>query len=191
MVKLSKLYTRTGDDGTTGLVGGKRTKKNSRRVNAYGDVDELNSYLGWARTIADANGSTLVDRLKILQNELFDAGSELATAPGDEYPGMVHLGEEHITRLEGWIDEITTSLPELRSFVLPGGTELNSRLHICRAVCRRAERSIQDLADEESVSKNLLIYFNRLSDFLFALARSESASQGVPEYLWEPGKKAS
>ncbi len=188
MVKINKVYTKTGDKGETGLVGGRRVPKESLRVSAFGDVDELNSHIGLARTIAERlERTTLVEELSILQNELFDIGSVLATAPGDEWPGMIQISDDHITKLEQWIDNATLSVPELRSFVLPGGSELNSTLHIARAVCRRSERSVITLSRGESVPEKIIIYLNRLSDLLFAYARKESITAGTPEYLWKPG----
>ena len=189
MVKINKIYTRTGDDGTTGLVGGTRIEKDSLRVSAYGEVDELNSFLGRARTLAERESvKAISDKLSSLQSELFDLGSELATAAGVTWKGMLQINQRQIDRLEGWIDELSADLPELRSFVLPGGTELNSDLHIARTVCRRVERSILALSRSEEVSRLILVYFNRLSDLLFAMARYESHRAKVTEYLWIPGK---
>ena len=188
MVKINRIYTRTGDDGTTGLVGGKRVKKDAARVQAYGDVDELMSFLGWAHTLAEKQSrKAITSKLSTIQNELFDAGSELATPPGESYEGMVTITDAQVTRLEGWIDELVDGMPELRSFMLPGGTELNSLLHVCRTVCRRAERSIISLANAEQVSAPLQRYFNRLSDLFFAMARYELHIAKVPEILWKPG----
>ena len=175
MVKINKIYTRTGDTGETGLVGGVRVAKDSLRVTAYGDVDELNSHLGACRTLAASqNRIALTDKLEQIQNELFDIGAELATPPEKPWPGMVCVGLDQVVRLEQWIDKLTENIPELRSFVLPGGTELNSALHLARTVCRRAERTIIKLSRSESVSKELVAYINRLSDLLFAMARFES-----------------
>ncbi len=189
MVKINKIYTRTGDDGETGLVGGARTQKDSLRVQAYGDIDELNAFLGWARTLAEQSADhPLLPKLKILQNDLFDLGSELATPPGSAWPGMITMQPAHGHRLEHWIDELMDGIPELRSFVLPGGSELNAALHMSRCVCRRAERSIIHLGRTEHVSKDLVVFVNRLSDLLFAMARFESHRSGKPEYLWVPGK---
>ena len=184
MVKINKIYTKTGDDGTTGLVGGARVRKDSVKVSAYGDIDELNSFIGWARTIATAD---FAEKLAQIQNELFDLGAELATPTDSKTNKVPKIPAAFATRLEQWIDEVTERVPELRSFVLPGGTELNARLHICRTVCRRAERSVLRLSQEEKVSSDAIIYLNRLSDFLFALARAESHRASVPEYLWKPG----
>ena len=188
MVKINKIYTRTGDDGSTGLVGGERVAKDSMRVNAYGDVDEVMAYVGWANTVAQSlSREKLTSKLSIIQNELFDAGSELATPSGKAYPGMITLQESQVTQLEKWIDELVEGLPELRSFVLPGGTELNSALHIARTICRRAERSIITLGKSEEVSPVLARYFNRLSDLFFAMARYESHVANAAEILWKPG----
>ena len=188
MVKINRIYTKTGDDGKTGLVDGSRISKNSARVKTYGEVDELMSWIGWVRTYATTSQrKNLEDRLKIIQSELFDIGSILASPAGASWPSMPTISKEQVTRLESWIDAITDSIPELRSFVLPGGNELNSALHVARAVCRRAEREIVALKEEEHVPTEILIYVNRLSDLLFAMAREESHAAGIPEYLWEPG----
>lgn len=190
MVKINKIYTRTGDKGETGLVGGKRIKKDALRVQAYGDIDELNSWLGLVRTGAEQSKcAALSAQLAQIQNELFDLGSELATPAGETYPGMVTMQNDQVTRLENWIDQAVSGVPELTSFVLPGGTELNGQLHIARTVCRRAERSIITLASNEKVSEAVLAYVNRLSDLLFALARTEAHAAGAQEFLWQPGKK--
>lgn len=189
MVKINKIYTRTGDTGETGLVGGARVQKDSPRVEAYGEVDELNSLIGWARTLADREkADTLSSKLGEIQQSLFDLGSELATPPGASWPGMIVISDAQVTQLELWIDELIADVPELRSFVLPGGTELNAALHIARAVCRRVERAIVRLSRAETVSQTLRIYVNRLSDLLFAMARHESHRTKTPEYLWRAGK---
>lgn len=189
MVKINKIYTKTGDRGETGLVGGARVPKDSLRVDAYGDIDELNSVLGWARTIAERHAShPLLAKLTELQNDLFDLGSELASPPGSSWQGMVTIQARHSEKLEDWIDELMEGIPELRSFVLPGGSELNSALHIGRAVARRAERTTLRLSRAEHVSQHVLIFLNRLSDLLFAMARFESHFGKKPEYLWIPGK---
>ena len=189
MVKINKIYTRTGDTGETGLVGGARVQKDSPRVEAYGEVDELNALIGWARTLAEKGGATeLVVKLAEIQQALFDLGSELATPPGARWPGMIVVSEPQVKQLEGWIDELIADVPELRSFVLPGGTELNAALHIARTVCRRTERAILRLSRRETVSQPLLVYVNRLSDLLFAMARYESKRSNTPEYLWRAGK---
>lgn len=190
MVKINKIYTKTGDTGETGLVGGYRVAKDSARVHAYGEIDELNSVLGLARTEAERlQSSLLAAQLAQLQNELFDLGSELATPTGGEWEGMKKVSLSDVERLEKWIDSQIEGLPELRSFVLPGGSALNGYLHLARTICRRAERSCISLGRTEPVSQTALIYLNRLSDYLFAAARRASADAGVSEYLWEPGAK--
>lgn len=188
MVKINKIYTKTGDKGETGLVGGKRIAKDSIRVSAYGDVDELNSYLGVIRTIADkANSKTLSEIVAKIQNDLFDMGSLLATPSGETWEGMPKISDSHIKWLEDMIDAAVQGIPELRSFVLPGGTELNAHLHVARTVCRRAERTVLALKRSEAMVDEIGTYLNRLSDLLFALARKESHDASVPEYLWKPG----
>lgn len=192
MVKINRIYTRTGDDGTTGLVGGSRVRKDSPHVEAYGDIDELNSWLGMLRTWAQESSAARVYEITAsLQNELFDLGSEVASPPGEEWKGMVRITATHVERLEGLIDELSDGLPELRSFVLPGGSELNAALHIARTVCRRAERRLLAFASQSTGGadwfREPLRYLNRLSDLLFAMARFESARTECPEYLWVPG----
>ena len=187
MVKLSKLYTRTGDDGTTGLIGGARTSKASLRIDAVGDVDELNAQIGAVRTTAEEQSlNDLVAKLEIIQNELFDLGAALAVDPQNKPNQVVEITERQVTRLERWLDEITETLSELTSFVVPGGTELNARFHIARTVCRRAERSIIKLSDAEEVAPTARAYINRLSDLLFAFAREDSKREDKEEYLWKP-----
>jgi cob(I)alamin adenosyltransferase len=188
MVKLNKIYTRTGDDGTTGIVGGFRVQKSSLRVCAFGEIDELNAHIGLIYTLSQTvPSSPLSDKLLTIENELFDIGAELATPPGAEWPTMAKVNEALVLRLETWIDELNAPLPELRSFVLPGGTVVNAHLHIARAVCRRAERAILMLRDEESVSSDLLRYVNRLSDLLFVMSRYDIHVNNLSENLWVPG----
>ncbi len=192
MVKINKIYTKTGDQGETGLVGGARVSKDDLRVETYGEVDELNSYLGLCRTLATSKKVTPLDTiLSRIQNDLFDIGSLLATPSGESWQGMPNIELPRIGELERYIDQLIDGLPELRSFVLPGGTELNSYLHIARSVCRRAERRIITLSKREPVSSNIIIYLNRLSDLLFAMARFESKQSNTPEYLWVLGGKIS
>lgn len=186
MVKITKVYTRTGDDGTTRLVAGVPILKSAQRVAAYGEIDELNSTLGWARTHCEEQGfHDLGDQVRIVQNELFDLGAELATE--GEVPAGFTVTKDQVTRLEHWIDVHTRALPELRSFVLSGGCEGNARFHIARCVCRRAERCMVRLRESAVVRPVLLQYVNRLSDWLFVIAREISRREGKAEYLWEPG----
>ncbi len=177
-----KIYTKTGDRGQTGLFGGARVSKATARVRAYGDVDELNSVLGVAR----AGGvPTPVDAvLSIVQSELFDVGAELATAPGRSAQGFAPIDERAIERLERAIDEAVAALPPLKSFILPGGCLGAAQLHVARTVCRRAERSVVALADDEVVRDTLVVYLNRLSDLLFVLARLTNQEAGCPDVEW-------
>ncbi|HXG19544.1 MAG TPA: cob(I)yrinic acid a,c-diamide adenosyltransferase [Methylomirabilota bacterium] len=192
-IRITKVYTRTGDKGFTKLVGGKKAPKDAARIEAYGTLDELNSVLGLARVFND----DLKDRLpaaqhldgifRRLQNELFDLGSELATPPDFSYEGMFRVGEDEVKALEKLIDDLQKDLAPLNSFILPGGGKVGGFLHQARTVCRRAERDILRLSREEEVSPYLLKYVNRLSDLLFVLARWVSKNLGEPEYLWERG----
>jgi cob(I)alamin adenosyltransferase len=192
MVTLNRIYTRTGDEGTTGLVGGERVKKNSIRVNAYGDVDELNSYLGLCVTIAsDKSFATILEKLTVIQNELFDLGSELASPGSLGGPGIPTTTADQVARLEAWIDQLNEGLPTLQSFVLPGGSLLNAHLHIGRTICRRAERTILELHETEPVPTHLRHYMNRLSDLLFVMSRAAASLEGKKEILWVPGASRS
>ncbi|MCB0336031.1 MAG: cob(I)yrinic acid a,c-diamide adenosyltransferase [Bdellovibrionales bacterium] len=192
MVKLNKIYTRNGDKGLTQLVGGTPISKHSPRVHAYGEVDELNAALGIVRTLFDGHNQkeTCYKILTKVQNELFDMGSILATDPTQAWEGMPEISKSHLEQLEGWIDTLNKDLPELNSFVLPGGTQANSFIHLARTICRRAERSISSLSATEPVPANILIYLNRLSDLLFVMARWEVKQEQKDEYLWVPGGTA-
>jgi cob(I)alamin adenosyltransferase len=188
MVSLTKIYTRTGDDGTTGLVGGSRVSKASIKVGAYGDVDELNAHLAVCHSYCTDNKySELQEIFTIIENELFDIGAELASPPNNNGDTSYAITDKHVERLEQWIDSYNAPLPPLKSFVLPGGSPLNAHLHVARTVCRRAERSITLLKEEEHVSTDLFHYINRLSDLLFVLSRYVLHTDKVPEHLWIPG----
>jgi cob(I)alamin adenosyltransferase len=176
-----KLYTKTGDDGSTGLFGGDRVSKDDPRVAAYGEVDELNAVIG--TIVSDCADIELLTTLRQIQSELFDLGAELATRDG---AAQTRIQEKHIRRQEQWIDGACAETPPLRSFILPGGTTGAAQLHFARAVCRRAERAVVLLARREIVSPLILIYLNRLSDLLFALARQANLRAGVPEVPWAP-----
>lgn len=189
MVKLNRIYTRTGDQGTTGLVGGDRVEKDHPRVEGYGDIDELNSCLGICRTIADEMLSPLSTDLANIQQELFDLGAELATPESYSWPGKEQISEENIAAMEKLIDQLTDQVPELSSFVLPGGSKLNAFLHLARTVARRAERNLWRLTRTEKIRPVLITYLNRLSDLLFAMARFETKHSKSKEYLWVPGEK--
>jgi cob(I)alamin adenosyltransferase len=179
-----KLYTKTGDDGTTGLFGGARVKKASPRVDAYGTVDELNAAIGMVR--ASALDPFTEGVLAQVQGDLFTLGAELATVPGKEDRlGMQLIGPADASRLEQAIDTVEEALPPLQNFVLPGGTPAAAALHFARTVARRAERSVLALQDGP-VRSELVIYLNRLSDLLFALARRANAVANVPDVPWAP-----
>ena len=191
-INITRVYTRTGDQGTTALVGGERVAKDSRRVECYGELDELNAILGLARSLnaqakATPARAKLDDILTRLQNELFDLGSELATPPESEYEGMFKVGAADVKALERVMDECQEDLEPLRSFILPGGGSVSAVLHHARTVCRRAERQIIRLAREETVGAFVVPYVNRLSDLLFVLSRWIGKQNGEAEYLWERG----
>lgn len=193
MVVLTKIYTKTGDDGTTGLGSGERRKKFDLRVDAYGTVDETNAAIGMARlsTGADASLADLDMMLMRIQNDLFDLGADLSTPPTEEDLGYepLRVVEAQVIRLETEIDTLNANLSPLNSFVLPGGTPTAAALHVARTVCRRAERLSVELADAEhgKVSDHVRRYLNRLSDFLFVASRW-SNDKGAQDVLWVPGK---
>ena len=192
-VRITKVYTRTGDRGETGLVGGKRVAKDSLRVESYGAIDELNSVVGLARVSNEESLDAgephrfLDGVLCQIQDELFDLGSELATPPEYFTPGMYRVSDEEVKRLEKLIDQCQKDLQPLKSFVLPGGGRIGAYLHQCRTVCRRAERDILRLPRSEDVNPILIKYMNRLSDLFFVLARWISKQMGEQEYLWQRG----
>jgi cob(I)alamin adenosyltransferase len=178
-----KIYTKTGDDGDTGLFAGPRVRKHHPRIAAYGTVDELNSLLGVVR--AEAPPRDIDYLLAQIQHDLFSLGAELAT-PEPQKHGMTLLGAEHVTRLERAIDDFDAELPPLKEFILPGGTRTAAGLHLARSVCRRAERCVTALADSEGGNLRIetIQYLNRLSDLLFVLARAANASAGLPDVPW-------
>ena len=192
-ISITRVYTRTGDRGDTGLVGGKRVPKDSPRIVAYGTVDELNAIIGLARTFNEERLGEgehyrwLDDVLRRVQNELFDLGSELATPADAEYEGMFKVGEAQVQALERLMDQCQKDLPPLRSFTLPGGGRINAFLHHARTVCRRAEREVLRLSRAEPINEWALRYLNRLSDALFVLSRWVAKHMGEQEYLWERG----
>lgn len=190
---LNRIYTRRGDGGDTTLVGGQRVPKDALRIECYGTVDELNSFVGGACLAAGREPALqpLAAILLRVQHELFNLGSILATLPGDVHPRQPRVGEADVERLEREIDTMNQDLPPLRSFVLPGGTELNVVLHQCRTICRRAERLTVSLAREESAPPSAIHYLNRLSDALFVWSRWANWRLNVPEVLWNPNQPAS
>lgn len=185
-----KLYTRNGDDGTTGLFGGQRVSKDDLRVEAYGTVDELNSHVGLALAGLDAaDDPDHAAMLTSIQNRLFEIGADLSTPrnPDDEASGggyVPRIGDEQATELERFIDTVCDDLPEMKSFILPGGTELAARLHVARTVCRRAERLCVSLNKADPIGSVVIVYLNRLSDLLFALARRANRRAGIDDVPW-------
>jgi cob(I)alamin adenosyltransferase len=191
MVKINKIYTKNGDAGKTHMVGGSMIEKQSLKMCCVGELDELNAHLGLVRTKIELSEyrPNIVSIMAKIQNDLFDIGAYIATESGDEYRTKLDfINETHISFLENAIDEMVDVVPELKSFVLPGGSELNAFLHIARAVCRRVERNLWALKSVETdLSSNTLIYVNRLSDLLFALSRYFIIIADKKEYLWKVG----
>lgn len=195
-IRINRVYTRGGDSGETSLVGGQRIAKDAIRIESYGTVDELNAILGLVRTANrdDAGTARKADRdrldavLEQIQNELFNLGSDLATLPQDRHPKQPVIEARHVSFLEKTIDDLNAGLPELKSFVLPGGGWVSAFLHQARTVCRRAERLVTTLARQEAVGTHALIYLNRLSDLLFVLGRWAAKTRQEPEPLWNPTK---
>ena len=193
-IRINRVYTRGGDKGETSLVGGQRIAKDSIRIESYGTVDELNAILGLARVAnRDLPGASPEAREQLdailfrLQNELFNLGSDLATLPGDRHPKQPVIEAHHVAFLEETIDGLNTGLPELTSFVLPGGGPVGAHLHQARTVCRRAERLVTTLGRHEAIGDQCLVYLNRLSDLLFVLSRWAAKVRSEPETLWRPG----
>ena len=178
--RLTKIYTRTGDDGTTGLADGSRVPKDSLRITAIGEVDELNSAMGVL--LAEELPEALRTSMLTLQHDLFDAGGELSI------PGHTLISAAHVARLERELDALNAGLPALKDFILPGGSRAAAAAHVARAVCRRAERALVSLSRVEPVAPVLTRYFNRLSDLLFVLARALNRHAGGSDVLWEQGK---
>lgn len=195
MVVLNRIYTRTGDDGTTALGTGERVSKTSQRVEAYGTVDETNAALGLARTLlgSDADGAAMNARLARIQNDLFDLGADLCIPDrgGEGARPALRITQAQVDRLEQEIDELNSELSALRSFVLPGGKPAAAQLHVARTVSRRAEREMIRLAadPDEPVGDSAIRYMNRLSDFLFVASRYVN-DRGAADVLWVPGKNA-
>jgi cob(I)alamin adenosyltransferase len=177
-----KIYTRTGDDGTTSLFSGGRVAKTHLRVEAYGTVDELNAIIGVARVSGASQQAN--NWLETVQNQLFNLGADLATPPDAKSEWVVRMDDETIAWLEQTIDQMTAELPELKNFILPGGTLAAAHLHVARTVCRRAERCVIHLAENEAIGQYPAVYLNRLSDWLFILARWENHHAGIPEEKW-------
>jgi len=175
--RISKIYTRTGDSGSTGLGDGSRITKDSPRIAAMGDIDELNSLIGLLLTeTLPVEIETMLNRI---QHQLFDAGGELSI------PGHTRLTTDHVLLLEHWLDSLNETLPPLKEFILPGGSRAAALCHLARSVCRRAERLLVTLADTESVNADILKYLNRLSDLLFVMARVTNRHSGHEDILWQ------
>jgi cob(I)alamin adenosyltransferase len=194
---INRVYTRRGDQGETSLAGGQRVPKDGPRIEAYGTVDELNSFLGAARVTAselaavEPRLSALAAILLRVEHELFNLGSILATLPEDVHATQARVTDAEVAQLESEMDRMNEELPALGSFVLPGAGRLNTDLHICRTVCRRAERATVALGRVESVPPEAVRYLNRLSDALFVWSRWASHVTGAPETLWEPNQSSS
>lgn len=181
----TRIYTKTGDDGTTGLFGGSRVSKSDLRIEAYGTVDELNAVIGVVRTCPLP--ASLEAQLGKISADLFTLGADLAT-PLDPPPvyDIPRIAETHVKELEGWIDEYDAQLEPLKTFILPGGTTAAAHLHVARTICRRAERRTVALASQEDIGSAVLHYLNRLSDYLFTVSRVANAQAGVADIAWKP-----
>jgi len=194
---INKVYTKTGDKGNTSLVGGQRVPKDHERIEAYGTVDELNAFVGVLvqsvrhEMANETSRRWFIDVLIRIQHELFNLGSILATLPEDVHPAQPQVKDEDVKQLETDIDHCNKDLPALRSFVLPGGSRCNADLHVCRTICRRAERYLIGLSHSELVPQTAIIYLNRLSDAFFVWSRWANKELGSSETLWNPNKAAS
>ena len=191
-VRITKVYTKVGDRGSTHLVGGREVSKGETRIEAYGSVDELNAVIGLARTFNAENGENpeakkrIDDMLKTVQNDLFRVGADLATLPADRWEGMERPTKADTAQLEQWIDALNADLPPLKEFILPGGGPVGAHLHQARTVCRRGERQVVRLDQgNEELSPEVLPYLNRLSDFLFVLGRWAAQVHNEKEFMWE------
>lgn len=190
-IALNRIYTKAGDQGETHLAGGQRVAKDSARIECYGTVDELNAFVGMACVSAAEKIPELAGILRRVQHELFNLGSILATRPEDVHPRQARITSAEIEQLEKEIDRMNADLAPLRSFVLPGGSRVNTQLHACRTICRRAERIAVGLAREEQIPPEVIQYLNRLGDAFFVWSRWANHVLGVAEVLWEPNKAAS
>jgi cob(I)alamin adenosyltransferase len=181
-----KIYTKTGDGGETGLFGGERVSKNSQRINAYGTIDELNAYIGLA--ITEVKDEKVKTDLQKIQKQLFTVGTDLAT-PNNEETKKLRIDRtpsSFYEEIEKLIDDYDSKLDELKNFILPGGSKCAALLHICRTICRRAEREVVSLSDAVKIENNIIILLNRLSDLLFVLSRFENKVSNHPDIIWNP-----
>lgn len=183
-----KIYTKGGDKGETGLFGGERVSKNSPRIEAYGTIDELNSFIGLA--VTEVKSEDLKNLLLVVQNQLFTLGSDLATPLNEKNKkyDIPRVTEKFFEEIEKQIDKFDALLEPLQNFILPGGTKSASLLNICRTVCRKAERRVVALHASEQTGVNIIIFLNRLSDLFFVLARYENMISGIPDTIWKPDK---
>ena len=194
-IRINKVYTKAGDCGETYLVGGKKVLKNNLRVCSYGEIDELNSYIGGCRqlildlNLKDENFLKLSNLLYRIQNELFNLGNMLATLDEDIKKGMPEVDNSHIQKMEDDIDYFNDDLPDLKSFVLPGGSQLNVWFNISRTLCRKCERTVISLSQNENIDNIVVKYLNRLSDGLFVWGRWVNVIQSYPEISWDPNTK--
>ena len=191
MVRITKVYTKTGDKGETHLAAGKKIPKTSPRIDAIGSIDELNAFLGFAAQPMNNNSKLHDARKKIIriQNTLFDLGASLAVLKEDRRENTPEITAGDIKTLENEIDSMNSQLQPLQSFILPGGGEIASRLHLARTICRRAERALVKLNQQEKLDENVIPFINRLSDWLFVISRLIPQQLGENELLWEPGKR--
>ena len=190
IVILNKIYTKTGDDGTTALGNGERIAKSSKRVSAYGSVDELNSFIGLARSFIESDKIKELDKiLATIQNDLFDLGADLCIPDKDKNADSLKIVKSYVRNLEKEIDKLNSQLEPLRSFILPGGTKVSAYVHIARTIARRCEREMIELRqiEEAEISKEAVQYINRLSDFLFVAARYVNLKSDFDDILWIPG----
>ncbi len=178
-----KIYTKTGDKGETGLFGGPRVSKSSKRIEAYGTIDELNSFIGLA--ITEIKNEAVLLLLQKIQNRLFTVGSDLAAPDREKELNIPRVSKDFYLEIEQAIDKFESELSQLKNFILPGGSKGAAHLHICRTISRRAERRIVALNKEENIGENIIIFINRLSDLFFVLARFENKSSNIPDTPWE------
>jgi len=193
-ITISKVYTKTGDDGKTSLVGGQKVLKTNIRINAFGEIDELNSIIGLSieeLKLIDHNFDSLINTLYRIQNDLFNLGTILATKPQDMTESMPRITAHDIKVLENEIDKSNKDLPVLHSFVLPGGSKINAYLHLARTVCRRCERVCCDLYEKEKIDKIVISYLNRLSDAFFVWSRWVITVLDHDENVWKPNEGSS
>ncbi len=180
-----KVYTKTGDKGQTSLLGGSKVEKSDLRIASYGNIDEINAFIGFLHDHEEV-GIDIKDQLTIIQNTLFAVGSILACEPGFKGFDLPKVGAEETNQLESWIDAFDQELPELKNFVLPAGHKIVSLCHVCRTICRRAERGISAIMEDSNIQENILPYINRLSDYFFVLGRKMQKDLEVKEVPWKP-----